>query len=65
MYRGSRSAKIIEANWNAIAGYGLGVDLKKTDIERIFHYLVAKNILKEVVTSNKGGFPSAYLKVLY
>jgi bloom syndrome protein len=63
IYRGSKASKIIQEGHDHLDSYGLGAELKKTDMERIFHFLISKNILKEHVITNGGGFPTAYLKV--
>ena len=64
VYRGSKTAKVFENNWNDLVSYGKGSALGKTDIERIFHYMIVENILEEDYVSNRMGFTSAYLKVL-
>ena len=37
--------------------------MKKGDLERIFHFLIAEDILKEVYLQNSMGFTSGYLAV--
>ncbi len=41
----------------------VGSEFKKTDMERIFHFLIVKNILKEIYKNNAGGFNTGYIKV--
>jgi RecQ family ATP-dependent DNA helicase len=65
VYRGMKTSKINSLNHSKVNGYGKGSKKKKHDVERIFRFLVLENILMEKVISNPGGYPTAYLAVLY
>ncbi|KAK9372383.1 uncharacterized protein V1513DRAFT_452547 [Lipomyces chichibuensis] len=62
VFRGAKTAKILGAGHNNVPGYAAGKDVERTDMERIFHHLVAQSILKESAIVNKSGYASSYLR---
>ncbi|KAK9432458.1 hypothetical protein V1505DRAFT_365649 [Lipomyces doorenjongii] len=62
VFRGAKTAKIQGAGHNSVPGYAAGKDVERTDMERIFHHLVAQSILKESAIVNKSGYASSYLR---
>ncbi|EEB08732.1 RecQ type DNA helicase Rqh1 [Schizosaccharomyces japonicus yFS275] len=61
IFRGSRSARIVENGWDRIEGAGDGKTLNRGDTERLFHQLVAEGVFMERVEANRRGFVSAYV----
>ncbi len=41
----------------------IGSDLKKGELERIFHFLITEDIVKEIYAQNSSGFSSGYVVV--
>lgn len=64
IYRGMKGSKIINAGFDELEMYGKGNGIKRTEVERIFHFMVVENILKEVYESNAMGFTSGYVEVI-
>jgi bloom syndrome protein len=62
VYRGSRARKILELGHDNAPGFGAGKKKSRTEIDRLFHHLVAEGILKEYSCYNKAGFATTYLK---
>ena len=63
VYRGMKNTKVYDNGFNELVSYGKGAQLRKTDAERIFHYMIVENILEEQYVTNRMGFTTAYLKV--
>lgn len=63
VYRGSKASKIVSAGHHLISGAGKGTSLRKSEVERIFHFLMTKKILEEYNVTNRMGFCNAYLRV--
>ncbi|KAI8849424.1 hypothetical protein BC829DRAFT_391720 [Chytridium lagenaria] len=57
----SKYAKIMNEQLDRLPLFGTGKDLTKPEIEQICHYLISKNILREVCEKNRSGFVSAYV----
>jgi bloom syndrome protein len=64
IYRGMKNQKVLENNYQELVAYGKGSNIKKTDMERIFHFLIVENALKESYVTNASGFTNAYVHVL-
>jgi superfamily II DNA helicase RecQ len=64
VYRGSKQSKIVANRHDKLPGFGKASHLKRTEVERLFHFLVSKNVLKEVNTTNKMGFVNGYVTVI-
>jgi len=63
VFRGSKSAKIVQNGHHEIDGYAYGKDLARGDADRLFILLVSKKALMEYSVANGMGFPSTYVKV--
>ena len=61
--RGGKSKKITTLGHNSLSQYGVGSNLERGDIERIFYRLVSEDALKEHSKVNGAGFPVKYLHV--
>jgi superfamily II DNA helicase RecQ len=61
--RGSKVQKIVLAGYDTLPMHGCMSHLKKSDVERIFHYLTTQDIVKEYYVSNAMGFSSGYVQV--
>lgn len=62
VFKGSNSSKIVKAGHDRVSYHGKGRDLDKTDVERIFFYLLSDGSLAEYQIM-KGGFASNYVKL--
>lgn len=63
--RGSKSKKISTLGHDSLAQYGVGSNIERGDIERLFYRLVSEDALKEHSKVNGAGFPSRYLEVSF
>jgi superfamily II DNA helicase RecQ len=63
--RGSKTQKIVLEGYNTLPMHGMMSHMKKSDVERIFHFLTTKNIIKEYYVANAMGFTSAYVQVCH
>lgn len=63
VFRGAKTKKITENSWNELDSHGVGEDLERGDIERLFSYLLREDALSEYNVQNKRGFTTSYLKV--
>lgn len=61
VYRGSRGKKILEKGHDRAKNYGVGKNLDRTDVERMFHHLITEGILDEY-SRFLAGFSSSYIK---
>ncbi|KAK9479493.1 hypothetical protein V1514DRAFT_328076 [Lipomyces japonicus] len=61
--KGAKTSKILGAGHDSVPGYGAGKDEDRTLIERLFHYLVIEEGLKEFSECNAIGFATSYLTV--
>ncbi|CAH2354192.1 ATP-dependent helicase Sgs1p [[Candida] railenensis] len=62
VFKGSNNKKIVSAGHDRNPFHGKGNDLDKTDVERIFFYLLSEGALAEYQIM-KGGFASNYVKL--
>ncbi|CAN3375785.1 ATP-dependent helicase Sgs1p [Diutina rugosa] len=62
VFRGSKSAKIIQAGHDNVADHGAGASLDKSVIELLFFELLSKNYLEEYSVMRRG-FASNYVRV--
>lgn len=62
VYRGSKSKRIKNFGHDKSPGFGSGLHLEKTDVERMFHHLLAEKVLQEYTVYNKAGFATSYVK---
>ncbi|SMN21556.1 similar to Saccharomyces cerevisiae YMR190C SGS1 Nucleolar DNA helicase of the RecQ family [Maudiozyma saulgeensis] len=63
IFKGSKSAKIVQAGYAQLRGHGLGKEWSKQDLERIFFYLITLKVLQEYSVMNKCGYGSSYVKL--
>ena len=63
VYRGSKSKKIIDAGHDRLEEFGLGSDLERGVVERLFYRLVSEDAVAEFNFVNKAGFASQYIKL--
>ncbi|CCE62995.1 hypothetical protein TPHA_0D03600 [Tetrapisispora phaffii CBS 4417] len=63
IFKGSRSAKILQSGHNLIKDHAAGKHLSKLEIERIFSQLVTLRLLEEYPIVNASGFASHYIKL--
>lgn len=63
VFRGSKNKKITELGHDRINEHGLGADLERGDVERMFHRLLSEDALEEVNRVNKSGFAHQYIKL--
>ncbi|MBW0462106.1 hypothetical protein O181_001821 [Austropuccinia psidii MF-1] len=63
VFKGSKNKKVIDSGHDKFEGAGLGSNLDRTDAERLFHLMVAKDILIERFETNAMGFVNAYIQL--
>jgi bloom syndrome protein len=63
VYRGSKSKKITDARHDELEEFGLGSDLERGVVERLFYRLISEDALAEFNSVNKAGFASQYIKL--
>jgi bloom syndrome protein len=61
IYRGTRAKRFLDRGLDRAKNYGIGKNLDRTEVERMFHHLLTENILEEYAKV-KGGFSSTYIK---
>ena len=59
-FRGAKGSKLKDLGLNE---FGIGVDLERGDVERLFHQLIEDKTLRLESRLNKAGFATNYLKV--
>jgi bloom syndrome protein len=63
VYRGSRSKKITDAGHDGLEEFGLGSELERGVVERLFYRLISEDAIAEFNWVNKAGFASQYIKL--
>ncbi|KAI8461617.1 hypothetical protein BY996DRAFT_6408458 [Phakopsora pachyrhizi] len=63
VFKGSKNRKVLDAGHDLLEGAGAGQSLDRTDAERLFHMMVAKNMISERFESNAMGFMNAYVQL--
>lgn len=61
VYRGSRLKKIMDKGHDRAKNYGMGRNLDRTEVERMFHHLITEGILDEY-SRYQAGFARSYIK---
>jgi bloom syndrome protein len=61
IFRGSESKRVREGKHAEVAGYGVGSDLDRGDIERLFYRLLSEEALMEKSIYNRAGFTNQYV----
>ncbi|EXJ75786.1 uncharacterized protein A1O5_00293 [Cladophialophora psammophila CBS 110553] len=62
VYRGGKNKKISELQHTKLREYGLGADLARGDVERLFYRLISEDALVEYNKVNTAGFATQYVK---
>ncbi|KIX98469.1 uncharacterized protein Z520_05770 [Fonsecaea multimorphosa CBS 102226] len=62
VYRGGKTKKISELSHNRLREYGMGADLARGDVERLFYRLISEDALVEYNKVNTAGFATQYVK---
>jgi bloom syndrome protein len=63
VYRGGKSKKISQLMHNELAEYGLGSELARGDVERLFYRLISEEALAQYNKKNNAWFAVRYVKV--
>lgn len=63
VFRGSKSKKIAELHHSEVPEYGVGSNIDRGDVERIFYRLLSEDALSEHNVMNKSGFANQYVHV--
>ncbi|SMR63388.1 unnamed protein product [Zymoseptoria tritici ST99CH_3D1] len=63
VFRGAENAKIKSLGHNAIPQFGIGRDLSREDIERLFYRLLSEEAIREDTEVNKKGFPQSHVNI--
>lgn len=61
VYRGSRLKKILDKGHDRAKNYGMGRNLDRTEVERMFHHLITEGILDEY-SRYQAGFARSFIK---
>ena len=61
--RGAKSKKITGMQHSSLEQYGVGSDLDRGEVERLFYRLLSEDALSEHNVVNKAGFASSYVHV--
>ncbi|OAP61846.1 hypothetical protein AYL99_04049 [Fonsecaea erecta] len=62
LYRGAKTKKMSELGHNKLREYGLGAELARGDVERLFYRLISEDALVEYNKVNAAGFATQYVK---
>ncbi|KAI1625118.1 bloom syndrome protein [Exophiala viscosa] len=60
VYRGAKSKKIGDLGHDDLDEHGMGSDLGRSDVERLFYRLVSEDALAQYNVTNKSGFATQY-----
>jgi len=63
VFRGARTKKITEAQHDNLDQHGVGKDLERNEVERLFYRLIGEDVLSEENKTNRGGFTCQYIRV--
>jgi bloom syndrome protein len=63
IYRGAGGKKMTDTQHDDLAQFGMGKDLEREDIDRLFHRLALDEALEEYQFKNKAGFNQQYVKL--
>jgi RecQ family ATP-dependent DNA helicase len=63
--RGMKNKTVLQSNHQQLSSHGKLSHLKKGDVERIFHFLVTLNVIKEVYITTSSGFSHGYVDVFF
>ena len=63
VFRGARNKKITDMHHDEIQEYGVGSNLERGNVERLFYRLITEDALREEQIMNKAGFPLQFVRV--
>ena len=63
VFRGSKTKKITELNHDQLQEHGVGADIDRGNVERLFYRLLSEDALAEHNSVNKAGFAQQYIHV--
>lgn len=63
VFRGSKTKKITDLHHSEVPEYGVGSNIDRGDVERIFYRLLSEDALSEHNVMNKSGFANQYVHV--
>lgn len=63
VFRGSKTKKITDLHHSELPEYGVGSNVDRGDVERIFYRLLSEDALSERNVMNKSGFANQYVHV--
>ena len=63
MFRGIKTKKITDLHHNQVPEFGIGSNIDRGDVERIFYRLLSEDALSERNVMNKSGFANQYVNV--
>lgn len=63
VFRGGKNKKMTQLGHSNLENYGVGSNLDRGEVERLFYRLLSEDALAEVNVMNKAGFPSQYIHV--
>jgi len=63
IFKGSRNSRMMQSGHATLDEHGLGKDMLKSEIERIFFHLVTIGVLQEYSVMNNSGFASSYVRI--
>ncbi|KIX03750.1 uncharacterized protein Z518_07303 [Rhinocladiella mackenziei CBS 650.93] len=63
IYRGGKNKKMSELKHDELDEYGLGADLARGDVERLFYRLITEDALAQDNKVNNSGFAVQYIKL--
>ena len=63
VFRGSKTKKITDLRHSEVSEYGVGSNIDRGDMERIFYRLLSEDALVEQNVMNKSGFANQYVHV--
>ncbi len=63
VFRGSKTKKITDLHHSRVPEYGIGSNIDRGDVERIFYRLLSEDALSEENVMNKSGFANQYVHV--
>jgi len=63
VYRGARNKKMADAGHDHLDEFGIGADLERGEVERLFYRLLSEDALEEFNKVNTAGFATQYIKL--
>ena len=63
VFRGGKSKRTTQLKWDELPEYGVGKELQRGDVERLFYRLLGEDALRETNVLNKAGFNVQYVQL--